>query len=239
MKTSSPGRHTRRSCKTSLVQATSYALDALESRLFLDSTIGVVSMPVTGLLSAAVYDSNGALVQSLLQTRASTMGEQVSLVWDGKNAAGDVVPNNQTYQWRAIISTVKGVDEGAVGDSGNPSYGISESNGGVGGLAVDSSGDLYSSSWWEEPHKDLRKYRQSDGWTLWSNNFTGGYGGIATDGTSVYVARAWSQGGNEDRVYRFDAATGANLNYSGSGNSFLAINASRTQTPARSWRRYR
>jgi hypothetical protein len=57
-------------------------VESLESRLLFDAQIGTVTMPFNGALSAAVYNSDGLIVRTLLSMSPQTAGN-VNLTWDG------------------------------------------------------------------------------------------------------------------------------------------------------------
>ncbi len=65
--------------------------------------------------SAAVYAADGALVRTLLADAAGVH----ELWWDGLDDLGQPVPAGR-YQVRAITHDARLVDDGAVGDNGNP-----------------------------------------------------------------------------------------------------------------------
>ena len=65
--------------------------------------------------SAAIYAADGTLLRTLL---ADTAGVR-DLWWDGLDDLGQPVPAGR-YQVRAITHDVRLVDDGAVGDNGNP-----------------------------------------------------------------------------------------------------------------------
>ena len=90
--------------------------EAFEPRLMLDSQVGTVVMPFDGYLSAAIYDSNGQIVRTLL-AREPELAGNVTLTWDGKDSLGRTVAQSGTYTWKALVSQVEAVDQGAVGDS--------------------------------------------------------------------------------------------------------------------------
>ena len=92
------------------------ACDALESRILLDSQIGVVSMPYDGYLSAAIYDSNDQIVRTLFSHSAQVAGD-VPLIWDGKDDVGRTVLQDTAYKWKALINQVSETDQGGIGDS--------------------------------------------------------------------------------------------------------------------------
>ncbi len=89
----------------------------LEERIVLDTQIGTVTMPYAGYLSAAVYDSNGQIVRTLLERAPASVGT-VTLTWDGIDDLGRAVIQDGTYNWKAFISQVQIVDNGGVGETG-------------------------------------------------------------------------------------------------------------------------
>ena len=91
-------------------------LEPLEERIVLDTQIGTVTMPYDGYLSAAVYDSDGQIVRTLLAQFPEQAGD-IPLYWDGKDQLGRTVNQSGTYTWKALFSQVNAVDQGAVGDS--------------------------------------------------------------------------------------------------------------------------
>jgi hypothetical protein len=88
----------------------------LEARLPLDTQIGTATMPYDGYLSAAIYDSNGQIVRTLLAQVPEQAGS-IPLMWDGKDQLGRTVAQNGTYTWKALTSQVNPVDQGSVGDT--------------------------------------------------------------------------------------------------------------------------
>ena len=90
--------------------------ESLEPRIVLDTQIGTVTMPYDGYLSAAIYDSDGQIVRTLLAQFPEQAGS-VPLVWDGKDQLGRTVSQDGTYTWKALTSQVDVVDQGAVGDT--------------------------------------------------------------------------------------------------------------------------
>ena len=116
-------------------------------------------------------------------------------------------------------------DDGSVGDTGTPPYGDTEANGRVQNLAVDSQNNLYTVSWWEEAHHELRKL-DGNGKPLWGTSFVGGVA-IATDGEAVFASRspaATRAKEKADEVHRFRAADGKPWPFA-NGSNVIAINS--------------
>ncbi len=108
--------------------------------------VGTVEMPFDGTMSAAIFDSDGNHVRTLMQAIPTKAGEKRHLFWDWHDEDMQQVIRNEAYEWRALICAITNVDEGAVGDSGNPPYGNTESNGNVNSIAYDSNDNLYTTS---------------------------------------------------------------------------------------------
>jgi hypothetical protein len=186
------------------------------------------AMSSAGTFSAAVYDANGNIVRTLWQTQPASVGQVRNLYWDGRDDNLTLLPMDQNYEWRVLNGNVQGVDIGDVGDTGTPigsqPEGVTEANGNVIAMTIDSSNNLYTASSWEEPHKDIRKL-SSTGNQVFEINHPGNTS-ITTDGTYVYVGRTPAYNA-EDRIFRYNASNGAAANYA-SGTNYLTINAART-----------
>ena len=118
--------------------------ESLEARMLLsDVQVGTVVMPYDGYLSAGIYDSNGQLVSTLL-SRAPEQAGNVTLTWNGVDNQGRMVnASGTTFTWKALISQVEAVDEGAVGDSLMlPSVPLSDAPFFIGALAVNNVGGM-------------------------------------------------------------------------------------------------
>jgi hypothetical protein len=149
-----------------------------------ETEIGTVTMPLDGNLSAAIYEPGGQIVRTLLSAAPHTKDAVVKLVWDGKDDAGKPVPAG-TYRWKSLASRAKGVDDGWVGELANPPYGeLSEHGAHVEAVAVDSAGNVYETSGWEEAHQELRAW-SPDGKGLRYRGAGGGQG-LAVDEQYVY-----------------------------------------------------
>ena len=187
------------------------------------------AMSSTGTFSAAVYDAAGNIVRTLWQTQPATAGQVRNLYWDGRDDNLTLLPTGQNYEWRILNSNVQGVDIGDVGDTGTPvgsqPEGVTEANGNVFAMAIDSSNNLYTASSWEEPHKDIRKLSATSNQIFEINH--PGNTSITTDGTYIYVGRTPAYNA-EDRIYRYNASNGAAANYA-SGTNYVTINASRVK----------
>ncbi len=149
-----------------------------------ETEIGTVTMPLDGNLSAAIYEPGGQIVRTLLSAAPQTKDAVVKLVWDGKDDAGKPAPAGK-YLWKSLASRAKGVDDGWIGEMANPPYGeLSEHGANVEAVAVDSDGNVYETSGWEEAHQELRVW-SSDGKGLRYRGAQGG-SGIAVDDKYVY-----------------------------------------------------
>jgi parallel beta-helix repeat protein len=176
-------------------------VQALEERALL-TQIGTVDMPFAGQLSAAIYDSSGQIVRTLMEDVPSA--GTVALNWDGYNDAGIIQPAGQ-YQWRAIASQAQAVDDGEVGDAGSPPYGVTENSSSATAVATDATGNVYEFSYYEETHHELRAW-SPDGQALWATNFYGGGSALAIDGQYIYAAR---DANGENHIERLSVADGS------------------------------
>lgn len=180
--------------------------------------IGTVQMPFAGTLSAAVYNANGQIVRTLFEGTPQPAGP-VDLRWDGTDDFGIPMPAGQ-YHWRTVISQVQAVDDGQVGELANVPYGPGEHSQSVTSVAADAAGNVYESSYWEESHKELRKWDAS-GSAIWSVSFVGGGGALAVDDSYVYATR---ETGGQNRVERLRAADGTPAPWTGTSQGYLVIN---------------
>ena len=153
-----------------------------------DTVIGTVTMPIDGNLSAAIYEPGGQIVRTLLEAAPQAKDTVVKLVWDGKDDVGTLMPTGK-YQWKSIASQAKGVDDGWIGDMGNPPFGeLSENGSQVIAVAVDSNGNVYETSNWEEAHEELRVW-SPDGKGLMFKSCPAGRA-LAIDDQFIYQATA-------------------------------------------------
>lgn len=189
--------------------------------------IAVVPATSNGTLSAAIYDAQGNLLRTLLRALPTHGGSQ-AIYWDERDDAGNVLPPGK-YEWRAITSLARGVDEGSVGNTGHPPQGLTAANAFVLGVAVDARDNLYTISWWEEAHMELRKYA-ADGTPLWGQSCVGGMA-IAADDRYVFVAMSPDSGSDpknrQDTVRRFHAADGKPAPFANGANG-IVVNANKT-----------
>jgi parallel beta-helix repeat protein len=179
--------------------------------------LATVKMPFEGRLSVGVFDASGQMVRELLRDYPARMGPR-DLYWDGRDDGGDRLPPGG-YEWRATAHQIRGVDDGSVGDSGDPPYGKTHVPTGISSIAVDAEGSYYTTTFWDEAGFDIVKY-SAEGETQWVpkyyvRNVAGGYGQVvATDGEYVFVGLARNvreEGGNRfisDQIRRLDCGTG-------------------------------
>ena len=206
----------------------------LEPRLPLDTQVGTVTMPYDGYLSAGVYDSNGALVRTLLSRSPQEAGP-VKLVWDGVDHHGLAATQTGSYSWKALISQVEATDQGGVGDSlFSPTNRIPDTGvlGGGGlveaqeivqALATGPDNSIYVQSDWEEG-VGLVKYSQS-GAVQW--------GGAAYWGTGLTVGNnlvwaAYRRFDNRNTISREQTSDGLWLD--GENSPFIVVNPAPKET---------
>jgi hypothetical protein len=159
--------------------------------------VGTFDVPNDGYLSAGIYDSSGQLVRTLKNREPVTAGARRPIYWDHKDHFGNLLPVG-TYGWKTVVTAGTSRDDGNLGNSGNPSHGLTNAYRLAVPVAFDTVGNLYTASSWEEPHQELRRYK-SDGTPEWGVSATHSYG-IATDGQFIFVARDTS--GNVIQRYR-------------------------------------
>ena len=181
-------------------------------------TLGV---PFDGQVSLAIVDAKGQLVRAILAGYPAAKG-RLAIRWDGKDELGRDAPRGE-YGWRAIVHNARGIDDGSVGDTGDPPYGKHQVSDGVCDLAIDAKGDLYEMSFWDESGHCLRKLK-ADGTADWVipfyiRNTAGGLGtAVATDGEHVFgalVRQRHDKDGRHvaDHVRRLFAADGKPANF--------------------------
>ena len=183
--------------------------------------VGTVQMPYEGNVTSAIYEENGQLVRILGEILPQKPGP-VALKWDGRDSYGNLLPNGK-YQWRAIASQVKAYDDGQVGQGAiaTPASQQLVYSNSVFGLAYDSEGNLYTASFWEEHHNDLRKW-DAQTVPVWGKNNFGGIT-IAVDEKYIYCARELP-GAKENRIERFDIQNGDMINWLGAPHGYLIAN---------------
>ena len=193
-----------------------------------------LTLPDEGSLSVVIRDRDGQIVRTLLSGYPVPRGPQ-GLFWDGRDNLGQPVPA-ASYRWEAIAHNVHGVDDGSVGNNGQPPYGNTRYSHGVWSLAVAPDGNLYQNCFWDEAGHDVRRFK-TDGtpdWTIpfYQRNVAGGLGtAVATDGRYVFAALARQTKGDGgarnvcDHVRRLDAATGAPANFGGAADNLIVVNA--------------
>ena len=144
--------------------------------------VATVVMPFDGVLSAAVYSSDGLIVRTLVDGKPTAAGPVV-LRWDGIREVGGEVPA-ATYEIRAIAHQASGIDDGWIGEMADPPYGVGEHGHDINAVAVEPSGEVFETSGWEEAHQEIRRW-SVDGKELASREAQGGQG-IALDDRFVY-----------------------------------------------------
>ncbi len=188
-----------------------------------DSLIGTFNMPVAGTLSVGIFDAEGTLVRRLLEANTRPAGP-VPLFWDGTDDFGNPVVGGD-FEWRAIVHDAQAIDDGQVGDRSSQPWGTNENSHWVGATAVDSAGNVYENSFFEESTHRLRKWDSSGNavWAVATDSWFGTGGEvIATDGNYVYVA---FDANGENRIFRFSAADGGVANWPNS-SGYVVANAS-------------
>ena len=194
----------------------------------LPSPLYTIKMPGTaGTISAGIYDSAGKEIKFLAQAAPYNAGQTVSFYWDGRDQSGEIMPANQEYEIRVLTSHATGANDATLGNTGVPPYDGTSSPCDADSVAVDSSDNLYMLSSGEENSATLRRM-DSSGAQTWGVqvgqcSMLGGLG-LTTDGRSVYVDAA-RRDGKTHGVYKYDAATGRPVNFSGSRVNYVDYSA--------------
>ena len=144
--------------------------------------IGKVTMPRDGNISAVILDEGGQIIRTLLELSPTVKGTVVELNWDGLDDVGKKAPAGE-YRWKTLSGLAKGVDDGWIGDMGNP-VGKGEHGAHVISVAVDEEGNVYETSGWEEAHQEVRVW-SADGEEL-RYRASGGGRAIAVDTRYIY-----------------------------------------------------
>ena len=184
--------------------------------------VATLNVPYEGYLSAAIYSSRGRLVRTLKNREPVAAGRGRPLYWNGKDDFGKALSAG-AYKWKAVISKVSSRDDGSVGNTGNPSHGLTHAPYLAVALAYDSAGYLYSASSWEEPEMELCRYTP-DGAPEWAvpGKFSTA---VATDGQYVYVAQWKEQEGRMANVIRrHRASDGAADGFTGTEDGTISVN---------------
>ncbi len=181
-----------------------------------------------GTLSAGIYDMAGKEIKFLVQAAPYSAGQTVDFYWDGRDQYGAAVPTNQQYEIRLLTSQAKGFNDATVGNTGEPPYDGASAPCDADSVAVDPADNLYVLSSGEENSFTLRRMNASGaqawGVQVGQCSMLGGRG-LATDGAAVYVDAARENGAIHG-LYKYDAASGRPLNFSGRRENFADYAAS-------------
>ena len=131
--------------------------------------------------SAAVYAADGTLLRTLVADAAGVH----ELWWDGLDDLGQPVPAGR-YQVRAITHDVRVVDDGAVGDNGNPLGAFNCDN--ADRVVPLSDGGFIVTTTYDEAGYPLRRYSSSGQPIFASNLAQKDYMAIALAGDDIYGA---------------------------------------------------
>ena len=129
--------------------------------------------------SAAVYAADGALVRTLVADAAGVH----ELWWDGLDDLGRPVPPGR-YQVRAVTHDVRLVDDGAVGDNGNPLGAYNCDN--ADRVVSLPDGGFVVTTIYDEAGYPLRRYSASGQPIFASNLAQKDYAAIALAGEDLY-----------------------------------------------------
>ena len=164
-----------------------------------------------GKVSLAIYDRDGALVRTLLNTEQQTAGPH-TLLWDGLDEAGTAVTAGD-YAWKLLSTPGFSADylmsPGASYpvDPKGPYWAQAPGcHGGPEALAVDATG-LYVGAFSENIETTLLKQSLDGRARLWSDRCPAAWTGatsMAPVGDTLFVYSA-----NNGKIYRYSIATGA------------------------------
>ncbi len=191
--------------------------------------VHTAKMPAAaGTVSAGIYDLAGKQLKFLAQAAPYSAGQTVNFYWDGRDQYGEVMPGDRQYEIHVLTNRATGSNDATIGNTGVPPYDGTSSPCDADSVAVDSANNLYMLSSGEENSFTLRRMNASGaqrwGVQVGQSSMVGGRG-LATDGTSVYVDAA-RENGTLRGLYRYDAASGAPVNFRGSGANYVDYRAS-------------
>ncbi len=171
-------------------------------------------VPKDGVVSLGIYDTSGRLIKILISGEQKVKGKY-SAYWDGKDELGNSVKKGQ-YLYKGISSELTYVDDGSVGNNGNPPYG--ETRNSIGwpmGIITDEEDNIYIIYHYDEAFAELRKY-SPEGKHVWAIGIHGdGYLGqsIAIDSEYLYggTIKTFTEEGKsyvQDEIRRFRCSDG-------------------------------
>ena len=140
--------------------------------------------------SAGVYDENGRLVR-VLWTREQKPAGKATASWDGQDQFGKSVPSGN-YEFRVVANHATYTNVGAIGNSGRAPTPEAHTPAGMGSVAVDSAGGIYTANGWDEAGADFTKWDTAgnviyDGrYQMRNGQPNGAPYSIAVDGSTIF-----------------------------------------------------
>jgi hypothetical protein len=193
---------------------------------------GFVKIPVTmkedGYVSLNIKNANGEVVRHLLNAEFLPKGEH-QILWDGLTTPNDRKVGAPvaagSYTWEAIVR--KALDMKLVGWAANSGVAPYDCPGGNWGgdqgnpLAISAVGDRVYMGWTGSEAGQALVCADRDGKVIWRQK-RGGFGGasfIVADASNVYAYDY----GQENMIYRLDAANGQYRNFDGSDTALVSV----------------
>jgi hypothetical protein len=172
-------------------------------------------LPQAAMTSAGIYDEHGRLVR-VLWTREQKPAGKAAASWDGRDQFGKSVPSGN-YDFRVVANHSTYTNVGAIGNSGRAPTPEAHTPAGMGSVAVDSAGGIYTANGWDEAGADFTKWDAAgnviyDGrYQMRNGQPNGAPYSIAVDGSTIFcgmegwASKPWN---HKQQVQRFALGDG-------------------------------
>lgn len=169
-----------------------------------------------GLVSVGVYNSSGKLVRTVVATEYLPAGTHYA-TWDGLDNLGMPASSSDSYTWKVALNGNTYTNGWQVGNSGFPKTTAGHMPIFIEAIALDSSGNIYTGSGWDEAHRDIIKWSGSTGYAILSAgqlNTEQVIEGVAVepDGSIVYavgVSQAGNPAANKSYIFKVNLNSNA------------------------------